>query len=279
MQNIFKELQPVNYDRAAASVLKFHKPPHVQCFPHHWHDRIELLRVDSGEMKVTCGSNEFYVKEREIALINSKEVHSAVTYEKGVQYTCVAFDLGPFINNKYYGQTYMKPLLFRQTSFKNHIRDESISMIIDKLDEAYENDVPTASLRIDAGLLMLMTRLIEGYLNTAPDSSQRNSDVRFTEVLDFLDTHFTEDLSIADLAQKFGYNKSYFCRKFKDQTGITCIDYISSLRLDYAAIMLRGTPYSISEISEKCGYYDPNYFSRCFKDKYGISPGEYKKNK
>lgn len=279
MQNSFKELENVNYDRASANVLKFLKGSHIRCFPLHWHDRIELLRVDKGEMTVTCGNTDFCIKEREIALINSKEVHSAIAGTNGVFYTCIMFELGPFVNNRYYGQDYIKPLLFRQMSFKNHICDESISLIIDRIVEAYESNGPTCAIRVEAGLLMLLTRLIEGYVNTEPEVSQRHSDHRFTEIIDYLDTHFTEDISIADLAQKFGYNKSYFCRKFKDQTGITCIEYISALRLDYAAIMLKGTPYSVSEISEKCGYFDANYFSRCFKDKYGMSPVEYKKNK
>ncbi len=279
MQNSFKELQNVNYDRAAAAVLRFIKPPYVHCFPLHWHDRIELLRVDKGEMTVTCGNNEFTVKENEVALINSKEIHTASTFNKEVHYTCIMFELGHLMNNRYYGQNYFKPLLFRQMLFKNHICDESINMILDKIVEAYENNTTTTALRVDAAILMLMTRLIEGYVNTEPGLSPKHTDHRFTEVLDYLDTHFTEDISISDLAQQFGYNKSYFCRKFKTETGITCNEYISALRLDYAAIMLKGTPYSISEISEKCGYTDANYFSRCFKEKYGVSPGEYKKNK
>ncbi len=279
MQNSFKELENVDYDRAAVNVLMFQKSAHLRCFPLHWHDRLELLRVDKGEMTVTCGNSDICVKEREIALINSKEVHSAVSGTKGVSYTCVMFELGPLVNSRYYGQTYIKPLLFRQMAFKNHICDENISLVIDRIVEAYEANGPTCAIRIEAGLLMLLTRLIEGYINTETDVPHRHSDHRFTEVIDYLDTHFTDDISIAELAKKFGYNKSYFCRKFKDQTGITCVEYISSLRLDYAAIMLKGTPYSVNEIAEKCGYFDANYFSRCFKDKYGMSPVEYKKNK
>ncbi|MBR4071921.1 MAG: helix-turn-helix transcriptional regulator [Clostridia bacterium] len=279
MQNSFKELENVNYDRAPAKVMQFSKAPYARCFPLHWHDRIELLRVDHGELTVTCGSTNICIKEREIALFNSKEAHSAIAGSTETDYTCVMFELGPLVNNRYYGQNYIKPLLFRQMRFKNYIHDENISLVIDKLVEAYETNMPTCAIRIDAGILMLLTRLIEGYINTEPESSPRHSDHRFTEVIDYLDTHFTDNISIAELAKKFGYNKSYFCRKFKDQTGITCVEYISSLRLDYAAIMLKGTPYSVNEIAEKCGYPDANYFSRCFKEKYDMSPIEYKKNK
>ena len=276
MKNSFKELEPVKYERASVNVLRFKKPPHVCCFPHHWHDRLEILRIEQGNMTVTCGNNDVVLQENDIILINSKEIHSAIAGNAGVSYTCIMFELGSYVNNRYYGNSYIKPLLFRQMRFENKINDHRVIQIIDKITEFYYRDLPTSSIRIEASLLMLLSILIESHITE--ESEAKMTDGKFTEVLDYIDTHFTEDLSITELSQKFGYNKSYFCRKFKNETGITCIDYVNSLKLDYAAIMLKGTPLSIGEIADKCGYSDANYFSRCFKEKYGTSPAEWKKD-
>ncbi len=277
MQNGFKELENVDYDRASVKLIRFRRLANVRCFPLHWHDRLEILRIDSGSMTVSCGSSDIECKAGDIVVINPKEVHSAIAGSEDVYYTCLMFELAPLVNNRYYGQNYIKPLLFRQMRFKNSLTDEKLNAVIDELDTLYEKSSPSASLMIEARLLDMLSILIERYINT--DAAQESTDMRFTEVLDYVDTHFTDEMPISELAHKFGYNKSYFCRKFKMQTGITCIEYLSSLRLDYAAILLKGTTASISEIAEQCGYTDANYFSRCFKDKYGVSPGEWKKNK
>lgn len=275
MEQGFKELEKVDYDHAAVRALKFVRLAGKRCFPLHWHDRIELLRINRGEMSVTCGNSYFTAKEGDTVIINPKEVHSAIAGANDVEYTCVMFELAPLANNIYYGQSHIKPLLFRQMRFKNLIRDIDVDDIMEILEELTREKNPKRALLSEMYMLELISRLIEFYIDT--ETVPKSSDMEFTEVLDYIDTHFSEDLTIPYLSQKFGYDKSYFCRKFKAQTGITCIEYITSLRLDYAAIMLKGTSDSVGEISENCGFSDANYFSRCFKEKYGVSPVMWRK--
>ncbi len=276
MEHSFKELEKVDYNNMPVKVTKFWRQAEKACFPLHWHDRMELLRIDSGFMQVHCGNTNFTVKENDIVVINSKETHSAIAGNEGVGYTCVMFELAPYINNIYYGQSHITPLLYRQMRFKNIVSDKKLHSIIDRLDDLCQNNQPWRAMYSEAQILEILAILTEKYIDE--ETSSAAADTRFTEVLDYIDTHFSLELTIPYLAQKFGYDKSYFCRKFKAQTGITCTEYINSLRLDHAAIMLKGSTESITDIALKCGFADANYFSRCFKEKYGVSPLAWRKN-
>ena len=274
MENSFKELEQVDYKHSPLRLLKFLRLEGKRCFPLHWHDRIELLRIDRGQMNVNCGNSDFIAKAGQCVIFNPKEVHSAVALGGNVEYTCVMFELGPMVENRYYGKRYIAPLLYRQLRFKNCIEDNWVNDLIDELEELDTAESPTTVFRIDAHILFLLSHLIEYYVNT--DYTKRNADLVFTEVVDYIDNHFTDDLTIPFLAQRFGYDSSYFCRKFKAQTGITCVEYINALRLDQAAIMLKGTKVPINEIAHCCGFADANYFSRCFKEKYEISRSKWR---
>ena len=68
----------------------------------------------------------------------------------------------------------------------------------------------------------------------------------------------------------------YFSRLFKQETGVTFIEYLTSARMRQARILLANPDYSIKEVCVMSGYSDPNYFSRIFKKYEGITPSEYR---
>ena len=91
----------------------------------------------------------------------------------------------------------------------------------------------------------------------------------------YIQSNFSEDIRIADLAADLGLNRSYFCRIFKEQMGQSPQEYLVSHRLERAAALLTGHGLSQKEVILRVGYQDVSTFSRMFKRKYGISPGEY----
>ena len=95
--------------------------------------------------------------------------------------------------------------------------------------------------------------------------------------LNHIRMNYSEDISVDSLASLSKVSKYYFCRVFKTVTGKATMEYLRDYRLNIADIMLGNTNKSVSEISECCGFADENYFCRCYKARYGISPGKRKK--
>lgn len=92
----------------------------------------------------------------------------------------------------------------------------------------------------------------------------------------YIREHYTEGISVADVARELGYSVSYFGYIFKRNMGISTNRYITDLQLSKAAELLVNSSYSISAISERVGFGDANYFSTAFKAKFGASPREYR---
>ena len=85
------------------------------------------------------------------------------------------------------------------------------------------------------------------------------------KVLNYLDHHYPEDISVTKLAETFFLNKHYIAHVFKAETGYSPMDYVISLRMNRAKALLAETARSISEIAVECGYTDFNHFSKLFK--------------
>ena len=83
------------------------------------------------------------------------------------------------------------------------------------------------------------------------------------------------DLNVTTLCQKSGINDKQVYRKIKQLTGMSVVEYIRSIRLKKAAMFLRQDKLSVSEIMYLVGFSNASYFTRCFKEEYGVSPKEF----
>lgn len=122
-----------------------------------------------------------------------------------------------------------------------------------------------------AKLLLLLSRV-----ELARIPAQKESQ-RLFAVLQYLDSHVDNLLTIDSLARKFGFSVRSLERFFKRTLHCSPVKYIARQRLALAAARLREQPEeSISEIAAEFGFADSNYFCKCFTKAYGISPGRYR---
>ncbi len=92
----------------------------------------------------------------------------------------------------------------------------------------------------------------------------------------YFNDNYNTAISIEDYASSRGMSISWFIRSFKQYTNVTPMQYIVSLRITNAQILLETTKYNVKEIGYIVGYDNPLYFSRIFKKQKGISPSEYR---
>lgn len=99
-----------------------------------------------------------------------------------------------------------------------------------------------------------------------------------SNVVDFIDRNFSDSgLTVDDMANAVAVSKSSLTRKMKSLMGVTPADFLKTTRLSKAKIMLKETKHPIKEIAIDCGFSDMNYFGKCFKAAYGVTPGNFRK--
>ena len=110
-------------------------------------------------------------------------------------------------------------------------------------------------------------------------AAQGPNDQRLNAALTHIHDHISDTaLSVESLSQLCNMSDTYFRRLFVQAIGITPQRYISNLRLEMATELLRSGYYSVSEIAERCGFNNPNYFSLFIKKETGLSPLQYRKH-
>jgi len=93
----------------------------------------------------------------------------------------------------------------------------------------------------------------------------------------YLNEHFLEKPSLAQLAEKLAFSPNYLGHLFKTQIGCTYNDYLNTLRLKYACGLLLSSKMSVKEIALFSGYSSVEYFMHIFKKRMNMTPVEYRK--
>lgn len=117
---------------------------------------------------------------------------------------------------------------------------------------------------------------ITGYVKPLNSIDYSNRIVLSTK--EYLETHYADDISLEDVAEQVNISPQYFSKLIKKSTGFNFIDWLSMLRVKKAKELLTNSNLTVKEVCFLVGYKDPNYFSRIFKKRIGITPSEYVKN-
>ena len=277
MLDAYKELTPVIYgENAVKHLYSERRTPGELCFAMHWHDRMELLYVLSGSLELHAQEGKYTVPAGQTAVAAPRQLPGGFAGREGVVYHVFMFDVEKFCNATIAAQKYLVPICEGKTGFLRVIDDDGMREAETRLLAALEDreNHPLLVIGIIYELLSILYRF-------------RNEDIRgllkqnqaFSEILKYVNDRFDGKLSPKEVSARFGYNETYFCRRFKEITGLTFTGYLLALRMECAQKLLTETQEEIGTIAWKCGYADVSYFSHCFKKQYGVSPMGFRKGK
>lgn len=129
--------------------------------------------------------------------------------------------------------------------------------------------------------ILTMSILLVLYRNYSDDSTKSDLDPKNVELIvksiDYIDSHYAENITLESLAQKAMLSKNYYGHIFKAVNGITPWEYIISKRIDAAIVMIHNNKHlSMNDIAVKCGFNTTANFNRIFKKYTGFTPGDYR---
>ena len=276
MLNNHKELDPVFYGYNAAVIRdRLYREPFAGCFRYHWHERMELILVREGSINVNFGVKELTVHAPSVIILPPCRLHGGYAGENGAMFQTVMFDVATYFNNTPASEMFLHPITAAKVNFEFFSDHKELLQAMEELFSLKGSADPTASLFVSSMIYRLIALLYKYCRTSGIALAPQNCDKKFEAVLSYVEDHPDGDLSLAHLAQTFGYSPEHLCRKFKSVTGLSTTAYVKLMRLEKSKQLLKDSNQKIGAIAAACGFSDFSYFCRCFKAAYRITPGEY----
>lgn len=262
-------------------------PDFFSSFPIHWHDEMEIVYIEEGELKETVDLEEYSASAGDIVLIRPCLLHSFKLGDyKRVKMKTIIFNLSMLAGNTTDACSikYFTPFLDGQYSYPCIIRKDDnhyseLLEVIQELITLYETHPVFYEIEIKSALFKMFAILFGNFFEkeaveiSINDNTTRNIKI----ILDYIRENYMNPITIEELASSVNLSKHYFMRFFKKYMGMTCIEYINDYRLNIATNLLLTTNQQITEISTGIGITNLSYFNRIFKKKYKMTPKEYRR--
>lgn len=113
------------------------------------------------------------------------------------------------------------------------------------------------------------------YIQQAHPAAAFEGTDRFLSIINYLNTHYEQPISLKHVSEEFHLNASYISQLIKTETGLNYTQYMTELRIGKAKELLTNTKLSLAEISEAVGFNDYFYFIKKFKREVGVTPGKF----
>lgn len=143
--------------------------------------------------------------------------------------------------------------------------------------ESFDNAFSILSKENDMSKLELFVRnLCTESAATVLEASSRAVNPIIEKASAFISQHLSENISLEDTAQAVNVSAFYLSKLFKEEKNVNYVTYVSDARMEKACSLLKDNSLSIKEISAEVGFNDQNYFSRTFRNKFGMTPTEFR---
>jgi AraC family transcriptional regulator len=166
-------------------------------------------------------------------------------------------------------------------AFENrwHLQDASLRGLLTEMGREAEAGWPAGALYGELLGLSLASTLLRQHASlpvAMPDVRGGIPLPRMRRLLEFVEAHLESDLKLEQLAAEVGVTPFHFARLFRGVTGITPHQYVLGQRVERAKMLLRVQHLSVAEIAAACGFSSASNFVRSFKQRVGVTPGEWR---
>lgn len=263
--------------------------PHTRFvnFPRHRHNYVEVIYMCQGSTTHLVDGNEVVLEQGDLLFLNQNAVQEIMP--AGEDDIAVNFIVLPEFFNMAFSmmgeeENLLKEFLVGTLCGKNETTSYLYFHVADILpiQNLVENMVWTifydlsnkrSSNQITMGLLLLQ---LLNYMDKMETGSKQYDKELTGVVLSYVEEHYRTG-SLTELAGMLGYDVYWLSREIKKRTGKTYKELLQARRMSQAVYLLSSSSLAIVDIVESIGYDNTSYFYRKFKEKYGMSPKEYRK--
>ncbi len=229
----------------------------------HFHKNPELIHVVKECISLTVNENELTLRQGEWAMILSNQIHSFSIGKDAMAWVAVfSEDFVP--------------------EFATYIRDKQGSSVSFVLDSAVQAFVSEKLISEEATVLMkkaCLSAICDQYLKKVSlEMRKTKNDSLICNVIDYVETHYCEDISLQSVAENFGYEYHYLSRLLNKSYNVRFKQLVNEYRVEHAITLLKESGRSMTEIAMLCGFQSIRSFNDVFRSVTGHTPSKYFEN-
>ena len=253
--------------------------------PIHWHNDLEINLIREGEAVFQVYQKSYRVRTGEGFLLNRNVPHSCSSPgNEHVRYSTILVrpdflygDFGSDVERKCF-QPFLQnsaiPCIYLAGFDEN---GKEILQKLNQVEEAFDRKRFCYGLNIKGLLCEAFAMILYGHRQELTKFVPANLQEleRLEKMLNYLNMHFTEVISLQDLADQVHLSREVCCRLFKKMTGKTITGYLEEYRVNKSFSLVQSGQYSMTQITEMVGFSNPSRFASAFRKRFGCNPGEY----
>lgn len=147
---------------------------------------------------------------------------------------------------------------------------------LDRISTKYARSIESIQSQ-DAGQA-LIGEMVHAYCRLVKTHSLQQYSPIIQKTLTYIEANLSGDLSLHAIAEIQTVTPGYLSSLFHKEVGQTLIEYVNEQRMKTALQLIKGTQLQVQTIAQLCGFGDPNYFTKLFKQHFGITPIKFRKN-
>ena len=262
---------------------------HYSYVPWHWHEEVELNYVESGAVDICTPDNVYHVKAGEACFINSnvmmskRKASDEDTIVKEHIFHTVLLS-GHF--HSVYEMRYVRPVTYD--------RGIEVIMLTDATDNGKKalkemrelfDDVTRdgGEPYIEFHVRRVLSKIWEYMLRDMEEQGVNRAEVdlpgqeRIRSMMTYIQRHFAEKISLADIAESAGVSERECVRSFRRNLNMTPFEYVTRHRLNVSRKLLAETDEPITDIATEVGFSGAAYYGKIFRERFEMTPSEYRK--
>lgn len=244
----------------------------------HWHPEHEILHIRKGRFTLRLDGEVYNLKAGDVVFYPGGSIHTGTP--ENCEYTCILLNLSlmmkkhdicmDFAKKLDSGEIIINPVLPRNVPEFSEICDRALKDFSERYD-GY-------AFLVKADILEFFGRILNLHLYKKTDekNGERVDGGLIKSVIKYMESNYSSNVSLQTLADLAHITPTHLCRCFKAVTGKTPIAYLLDYRLSKARHALLGSDRPITDIALESGFNDISYFTRRFRERYGITPKQFK---
>ena len=242
-------------------------------FSCHYHDFHKIIVFISGKVTYHIEGKAYHLKPRDILLVSQGAIHKP-EIDPSVPYERYIFWIRDDLSCQELNTCFQKAndrsfnLVRADSALQERLKD-----LLPEIEQTLQNTHFGDPILKDALFTQFMIYINRIFLRTSssPDKKTYSSDTQVEQLLKYINRNLSENLSIDQLANRFFFSKYHMMRKFKNETGYTIHNYITSKRLLMArSLISQGMP--VMKAAQASGFHDYTTFVRAYKKQFGKAP-------